>query len=125
MSTAYHPQMDGQVERTIQTLEDILWVCVIDYGDNWVEHLPLVEFAYNNNYHSSIGMAYFETLYGRRCRSSIGWFELGEDDMFGPNLFYQSMEKVKVIQDTLKVSQSSRKSYADVRHRDLEFEVMD
>jgi len=76
LSTTFHPKTDGQVERTIQTLKDMLRACVIDFKINWDHHLPLIEFAYNNSYHSSIGMSPFEALYGRRCRSPIGWFEL-------------------------------------------------
>nr|GEY86112.1 reverse transcriptase domain-containing protein [Tanacetum cinerariifolium] len=68
MSTAYHPKTDGQSERTIQTLEDMLQACVIDFGKVWERHLPLVEFSYNNSYHASIKAAPFETLYGRKCR---------------------------------------------------------
>ena len=71
MSTAYHPQTDGQSERTIQTLEDMLRVCAIDFKGNWDEHLPLIEFSYNNSYHASIGMPPYEALYGRKCRSPI------------------------------------------------------
>ncbi|GFZ15866.1 hypothetical protein Acr_25g0002750 [Actinidia rufa] len=67
-STAFHPQMDGQSERTIQTLEDMLRLCVLDFQGNWEMHLPLVEFAYNNSFHASIGMAPYEALYGRKCR---------------------------------------------------------
>ena len=78
LSTAYHPQTDGQSERTIQTLEDMLRSCVIDFGGSWDSHLPLVEFAYNNSYHSSIGMAPFEALYGRKCRTPVCWLEAGE-----------------------------------------------
>lgn len=78
--------------------------CGIDYGGNWVEHLPLLEFSYNNSYYSSIGMALFEVFHSRRCRSLIGWFELSEEDMFGPDLFYQAMKKVKVILDRLKAA---------------------
>ncbi|GJT99092.1 reverse transcriptase domain-containing protein [Tanacetum coccineum] len=78
MSTAYHPQMDGQSERTIQTLEDMLRACVIDFGGSWDVHLPLAEFSYNNSYHSSIRCAPFEALYGRKCRSPILWAEIGE-----------------------------------------------
>ncbi|GKE97248.1 putative reverse transcriptase domain-containing protein [Tanacetum coccineum] len=63
MSTAYHPQTDGQNERTIQTLKDMLRACVIDFGKGWVNHLPLVEFSYNNSYHASIKAAPFEALY--------------------------------------------------------------
>ena len=68
-STAFHPQTDGQSERTIQTLEDMLRMCVLDFKGSWDQYLPLVEFAYNNSYHSSIGMAPYEALYGRKCRS--------------------------------------------------------
>ncbi|GKB08294.1 putative reverse transcriptase domain-containing protein [Tanacetum coccineum] len=69
MSTAYHPETDGQSERTIQTLEDMLRACVIDFGKGWVKHLPLAEFSYNNSYHASIKAAPYEALYGRKCRS--------------------------------------------------------
>ncbi|KAI3748512.1 hypothetical protein L6452_11629 [Arctium lappa] len=77
LSTTYHPQTDGQSERTIQTLEDMLRSCVIDFGGSWDTHLPLVEFAYNNSYHSIIGMAPFEALYGRKCRTPVCWLEAG------------------------------------------------
>ena len=70
-SIAYHPQTDGQTERTIQTLEDMLRMCVLDFKQDWDQHLPLVEFAYNNSYHSSIGMPPYEALYGRKCRSPL------------------------------------------------------
>nr|GEZ95304.1 reverse transcriptase domain-containing protein [Tanacetum cinerariifolium] len=69
MSTTYHPQTYGQSERTIQTLEDILRACVIDFGSSWDCHLPLVDFSYNNIYHASIKAAPYEALYGRKCRS--------------------------------------------------------
>nr|GEX41405.1 putative reverse transcriptase domain, ribonuclease H-like domain, aspartic peptidase domain protein [Tanacetum cinerariifolium] len=75
MSTAYHPKTDGQSERTIQTLEDMLRACVIDFGKGWVKHLPLVEFSYNNSYHASIKVALYEALYGRKCRSPMCWAE--------------------------------------------------
>ena len=84
LSTAFHPQTDGQTERTIQTLEDMFRVCVIDFRGNWDDHLPLIEFSYKNSFHSSIGMAPFEELYGRRCRSVVGWFEVGESSILGP-----------------------------------------
>ncbi|WMV19865.1 hypothetical protein MTR67_013250, partial [Solanum verrucosum] len=112
-------------ERTIQTLEDMLKACVIDFKGNWDDHLPLIEFAYNNSYHSSIQMAPYEALYGRRCRSPIGWFEVGEAQLIGPDLVHQAMEKVKVIQERLKTAQSCQKSYTDVRRRELEFEIDD
>ncbi|GJW82901.1 putative reverse transcriptase domain-containing protein [Tanacetum coccineum] len=78
MSTAYHPETDGQSERTIQTLEDMLRACVIDFGKGWVKHLPLAEFSYNNSYHASIKAAPYEALYGRKCRSLVCWAEVGE-----------------------------------------------
>ena len=106
MSTAFHPQTDGQAERTIQTLEDMLRACVLEFKGNWDDHLPLIEFAYNNSFHTSIGMAPFKALYGRRCRSPIGWFELGEMAFVGPNLVVEAMEKLKFIRERLRTSQS-------------------
>ncbi|GJR27559.1 putative reverse transcriptase domain-containing protein [Tanacetum coccineum] len=69
MSMAYYPETDGQSERTIQTLEDMLHTCVLDFGKSWDRYLPLVQFSYNNNYHTSKKAAPFEALYGRKCRS--------------------------------------------------------
>ena len=78
LSTAFHPQMDGQAERIFQTLEDILRAYVIYFKGSWIQYLPLVEFSYDNSYHSTISMAPFEAFYGKRCRSPIRWFEVGE-----------------------------------------------
>ncbi|GJR49907.1 putative reverse transcriptase domain-containing protein [Tanacetum coccineum] len=75
MSTAYHLQTDGQSERTIQTLEDMLRACVIDFGKGWVNHLPLVNFSYKNSYHARIKAVPFEALYDRKCRSHVCWAE--------------------------------------------------
>ncbi|GJU97352.1 putative reverse transcriptase domain-containing protein [Tanacetum coccineum] len=86
ISTAYHPQIDDQSEHTIQTLEDMLKACVLDFGGSWDVHLPLVEFSYNNSYHSSVRCVPFEALYGRKCRSSIMWVEVGECELIGPEL---------------------------------------
>ncbi|WMV50252.1 hypothetical protein MTR67_043637 [Solanum verrucosum] len=83
LSTTFHPQTYGQAERTIQNLENMLRACVIDFKGNWDDYLPLIEFSYNNSYLSSINMAPFEALYGRRCRSPIGWFEVGEVTLIG------------------------------------------
>jgi len=94
MSSAYHPQTDGQSERTIQSLEELLRVCVLEKGGTWDSHLPLIEFTYNNSYHSSIGMAPFEALYGRRCRTPLCWFESGESVVLGPDIVQQTTEKV-------------------------------
>ncbi|KAH0716802.1 hypothetical protein KY285_012833 [Solanum tuberosum] len=112
-------------ERTIQTLEDMLRACVIDFKGSWDDHLLLIEFAYNNSYHSSIQMAPYEALYGCRCRSPVGWFEVGEAAMIRPNSVHDTMEKVQVIRDRLKTSQSHQKCYADVTRRDLEFQIDD
>ncbi|GJZ16095.1 putative reverse transcriptase domain-containing protein [Tanacetum coccineum] len=86
MSTAYHPQTDGQSEHTIQTLEDMLRACVLDFRGSWDVHLPLVEFSYNNSYHYSVRCAPFEALYGRKCRSLIMWAEVGEGQLIGPDI---------------------------------------
>ncbi|GJV70000.1 putative reverse transcriptase domain-containing protein [Tanacetum coccineum] len=102
MSTAYHPQTDRQSHRTIQTLEDMLRACVIDFGNGWDKHLPLVEFSYNNSYHTSIKAAPFEALYGLKCRSPVCWDEC----------------RIQAAYDRYK-------SYADVRRKPLEFQVED
>jgi hypothetical protein len=99
MSTAYHPQTDGQSERTIQTLEDMLRACVIEFGGSWDVHLPLMEFSYNNSYHSSIKAAPFEALYGRKYRTPICWFEVGEGQLTGPELIMTTTDKVKRFKD--------------------------
>ena len=70
--------MDGQADHTIETFVDMLKACVIDFKGSWDEQLPLVEYSYNNSYHSTISMTHFESLCGRRCRSPIGWYEVGE-----------------------------------------------
>nr|GEV89465.1 reverse transcriptase domain-containing protein [Tanacetum cinerariifolium] len=94
ISTVYHPEIDEQRERTIQTLEDMLRACTIDFGKGWVNHLPLVKFSYNNNYHASIKAAPFEVLYGRKCRSPICWTEVGEAQILGPELIQETIEKI-------------------------------
>ena len=77
----------------------MLRASVIDFGGQWDKHLPLIEFAYNNSYHSSIQMAPFEALYGRKCRSPVGWFETGETKFLGSDLIQDAIEKVKLIRD--------------------------
>nr|GEY65375.1 putative reverse transcriptase domain-containing protein [Tanacetum cinerariifolium] len=94
LSTAYHPETNGQSERTIQTLEDMLRACVIDFGSSWDMHLPLVEFSYNNSYHASIKAALFEALYGQKCRLPICWSEVGESQLTGPELVRETIEKI-------------------------------
>ncbi|GJR59886.1 putative reverse transcriptase domain-containing protein [Tanacetum coccineum] len=101
MSTAYHPQKDGQSERTIQTLEDMLRACVIDFGSSWDCHLPLVEFSYNDSYH------------------------VGDNQLTGPELICDTTEKIVQIKNRLLTARSRQKSYADRRTKPLEFEVGD
>ncbi|KAD3640029.1 hypothetical protein E3N88_29252 [Mikania micrantha] len=125
ISTAYHPQTDGQSERTIQTLEDMLRACVIDFGNSWETHLPLVEFSYNNSYHTSIGAAPFEALYGRKCRSPLCWAEIGESQLTGPELVHETTEKIVQIRNRMTAARDRQKSYADKRCKPLEFQVGD
>ncbi|GKC32539.1 putative reverse transcriptase domain-containing protein [Tanacetum coccineum] len=108
MSTAYHPQTDGQSERTIQTLKDMLRACAIDFGKGWVNHLPLVEFSYNNSYHASIKAAPFEALYGRKCRSPVCWAEVGEVQLTSPEIVQETTEKIIGDKVMLKVSSWKR-----------------
>ncbi|KAI3758179.1 hypothetical protein L6452_05732 [Arctium lappa] len=125
LSTTYHPQPDGQSERTIQTLEDMLRSCVIDFGGSWDSHLPLVEFAYNNSYHSSIRMAPFEALYGRKCQTPVCSLEAGEKQFVIPEIVQETADKVKCIRERLKAAQDRQKSYADKKKRSMEFQVGD
>ncbi|GJY33490.1 putative reverse transcriptase domain-containing protein [Tanacetum coccineum] len=125
MSTAYHPETDGQSERTIQTLEDMLRACVIDFGKGWVKHLPLAEFSYNNSYHASIKAAPYEALYGRKCRSPICWAEVGEAQLTGPELIQETTEKIVLIKQRMQAAQDRQKSYADRKRKPMEFEVGD
>nr|GEX98675.1 putative reverse transcriptase domain-containing protein [Tanacetum cinerariifolium] len=92
MSTAYHPQMDGQSEKIIQTLKDMLCACVIDFGSSWDRHLPLVEFSCNNSYHASIKAAPYEALYGWKCRSPVCWSEVGDSQLTGPEMICETTE---------------------------------
>ncbi|GJU38186.1 putative reverse transcriptase domain-containing protein [Tanacetum coccineum] len=104
LSTAYHPQTDGQSERTIQTLEDMLRACMIDFGNGWDRHLPLVEFSYNNSYHTSIKDAPFEALYGRKCRSPVCWAEVREAQLTGPKIIHETTEKIFKIRDRMQAA---------------------
>ncbi|GKA25939.1 putative reverse transcriptase domain-containing protein [Tanacetum coccineum] len=125
MSTAYHPQIDDQSERTIQTLEDMLRACVLNFEESWDVHLPLVEFSYNNSYYSSVRCASFEALYGRKCRSPIMWAEVGEGHLIGPELVQETTEKISQIKDRHKAARDRQKSYANKRRKPLEFSVGD
>nr|GEX19860.1 putative reverse transcriptase domain-containing protein [Tanacetum cinerariifolium] len=125
MSTSYHPETDGQSERTIQTLEDVLRVCVLDFGKGWDKHLPLVEFLYNNSYHTSIKVALFEALYGRKCRSPICSADVGDRQLTGPEIIHETTEKIVLIKSRIQAARYRQKIYADVRRKPLEFQVGD
>nr|GEX54384.1 putative reverse transcriptase domain-containing protein [Tanacetum cinerariifolium] len=125
MSTAYHPETDGQSERTIQTLEDMLRACGIDFGKGWVNHFPLVKFSYNNSYHATIKAAPFEALYGRKCRSPVCWTEVGEAQILGPELIQETTEKIVQIKQRMQAARDRQKSYADLKRKPIEFQVGD
>jgi transposase InsO family protein len=120
-SSAYHPQTDGQTERVNQILEDMLRACVLHYGKNWDKCLSLAEFSYNNSYQSSLKMAPFEALYGRRCRTPLNWTQAGEREVFGPDLVLEAEEKVGIIKKNLEAAQARQKSYHDKRKKPLQF----
>ncbi|KAL0556775.1 hypothetical protein IC582_005291 [Cucumis melo] len=124
-STTFHPQTDGQTERLNQVLEDMLRACALEFPGSWDSHLHLMEFAYNNSYQATIGMAPFEALYGKCCRSPVCWDEVGEQRLMGPELVQSTNEAIQKIRSRMHTAQSRQKSYADVRRKDLEFEVGD
>jgi len=103
MSTSHHPQTDGQSERTIHTLEDMLCACILEDGGSWSHHLPLIEFSYNNTYHSSIG----------------------DKIILGPEIIQETTLKINSIQDKMRTAQSRQKIYTDRRSRPLEFDEGD
>ena len=104
MSSAYHPQTDGQSERTIQSLEDLFRTYVLDHLGAWDKVLPLINFTYNNSFHASIGMAPYETLYGRKCRTPLCWYQDGEVVLVGPELLAQNTKKVRIVRDRIQAS---------------------
>ena len=123
--TAFHPQTDGHSERTIQTLEDMLRACVMEFKGSWDTHWALMEFAYNNSYQTIIKMAPSEALYGRKCRTPMCWDEVRERRLVGAELVQITSEKVKVVRDNLKIARDRKRIYADNRRRDLQFEIGD
>nr|GEX79489.1 putative reverse transcriptase domain, ribonuclease H-like domain, aspartic peptidase domain protein [Tanacetum cinerariifolium] len=114
-----------QSERTIQTLEDMLRACVKDFGNGWERHLPLVEFSYKNSYHARIKVAPFKALYGRKCRSPVCWAEVGDAQLTGPELIHKTTEKIVQIKQRIQAVRDRQKSYANMRHKPLEFQVGD
>nr|GEW63863.1 reverse transcriptase domain-containing protein [Tanacetum cinerariifolium] len=109
MGTSYHPKTDGQSERTIQTLEDMLQACAIDFGKGWEKHLPLVEFSYNNSYHASIKAAPFEALYDQKCRSPVCWAEVGDTQLTRPEIIHETTEKTCKFDNTFKLREIDKK----------------
>ncbi|KAG8483479.1 hypothetical protein CXB51_023145 [Gossypium anomalum] len=123
-STAFHPQTDGESEKVIQVLEDMLRCCVLEFQGSWEKYLPLVEFAYNNSYQSSLKMAPYEALYGRKCCTPLYWTELKENQIYRVDLVKETEEKVKIIRDCLKAASDRQKSYADLKKKEIEYQVV-
>ncbi|KAG8485718.1 hypothetical protein CXB51_019028 [Gossypium anomalum] len=124
-STAFHPQTDRQSKRVIQILEDMLRCYVLKFQGSWERYLPLVEFAYNNSYQSSLKMAPYEALYRRKCRTPLYWTELREGQIHKISLVKETEEKVKVIRDYLKAASDRQKSYVNIKWKEIEFQVGD
>jgi hypothetical protein len=122
-TTAYYPQSGGQTERVNQILEDMLRGCAISFGKNWEKSLPFAEFSYNNSYQSSLGMAPFEFLYGRKCRTPLNWSDAGERPLFGPDMINEAEAQARIVHERLKTAQSRQKSYYDKHHKDVSYEV--
>nr|GEV50631.1 reverse transcriptase domain-containing protein [Tanacetum cinerariifolium] len=124
-STAYHLHTNGHSERTIQTLEDMLRACVIDFGKGWDRHLPLVEFSYNNSYHTSIKAIPFEALYDRKCQLPVCWAEVGDAHLTGLEVIHETTKKIIQIKKRIQAAHDRQKSYADRRRKPLEFQARD
>ena len=103
----------------------MLRACALDYGSSRDNNLPYTEFSYNNNYQANLEMAPFEALYGRRSQTPLMWDEVGDCQLFGPDLIKESEEMVKLIRDRLKVAQSRQKSYADSKRNEVVYEIGD
>ena len=103
----------------------MLQACVLDWGDSWEQNLPLVEFSYNNCFHSSIGMSPYKALYGRPCRTPLCWTQVGERSMIGPEIMEETTEKIKSVRDKMRAAQDRQKHYADKRRKELKFAVGD
>jgi hypothetical protein len=124
-SLAYHPQTDGQTERTNQVLEDMLRAYALTHGGSWDKSLPYAEFSYNNSYQASLKMSPFEALYGRKCRTPLYWDQTGERQFFGPKIIQEAEQQVHQIRENLRTAQLKQKIYADTRRRLLEFKEGD
>nr|GEW32554.1 putative reverse transcriptase domain-containing protein [Tanacetum cinerariifolium] len=116
---------DRQSKKSIQTLEDMLRACVIDFGNGWERNLPLTEFPNNNSYHASIKASPFDALYGRKCRSPVCWTEVGGAQLSSPEFIHETTENIVQIKQRIQAARDRQKSYEDVRHKPLEFQVGD
>nr|GEY75985.1 putative reverse transcriptase domain-containing protein [Tanacetum cinerariifolium] len=125
MSTAYHLQTDGQSERTIQTLEDMLRACVINFRKGWDRHLPLVEFSYNNSYYTSIKVAPFEGFYGKKCRLPVCWAEVGDAQLTGPEIIHEQLRRSFRSRSVFKLHETDRRAtqIGDISHWNLRLEI--
>jgi hypothetical protein len=121
-SSAYHPQSQGQFERVIQVLEDMLRACVISFGKKWEESLPYAEFSYNNNYQASLKMAPFEVLYGHKCRTPLNWSKTGERPLVGSDIIQHAEEQVRIVCENLKATQDRQKSNYDHKRWDYTYQ---
>jgi hypothetical protein len=124
-SSADHPQIDGQTERTNQILEDMFRACPLQDQSGWDKRLPYAEFSYNNNYQASLKMSPFQALYGRSCRTLLQWDQPREKQVFGPDILLEAKENIKMVRENIKIVQSRQLSYVDTRRRELSFEVGD
>nr|GEU52265.1 putative reverse transcriptase domain-containing protein [Tanacetum cinerariifolium] len=125
MSTTYHPKTNNQSKRTIQTFEDMLRACVTYFGKSWDIHLPLIEFSYNNSYHTSIKAAPFEALYGWKCRSPVCWAEVRDAQLTSPEIVHETTEKIIQIKSRIQAARDQQKSYADLKCKPMDFQVGD
>jgi hypothetical protein len=124
-SLAYHLQMDVQIERVNQILEDMLRACVLEHQGTWDQNLPWAKFSYDNNYQKSLKMATFEVLYGHRCLTPLNWIVPGEKVISGPDLVEEAKATVHRIQDNFRATKSRQETYENKRCQPLEFEVGD
>jgi transposase InsO family protein len=124
-SSSYHPQTDGQTERTNHILEDMLRACALQDKIGWDKRLPYVEFSYNNSYQASLKMSPFEAIYGRNCRTPLHWDQPCERHLFGPDILLEAEENIRMVRENLKTAQSRQQSYANTRRRELSFEIGD
>jgi hypothetical protein len=124
-SSTYHPQTDGQTERTNQILEDMLRTCALQDKSGWDKKLTYTEFSYNNSHQVSLKMSLFHALYGRSCRTPLLWDQPRETQVFGPDVLLKAEENIKMVRENMKIVRSRQHSYADIRRRELSFEVGD